>query len=731
MATLVLTAVGSAIGGPIGGAIGAAIGQQIDAEIFAPPARQGSRLKELVVQTSSYGTQIPGIFGAMRVAGTVIWATDLIEQRTKSGGGKGQSATVNYSYRVSLAVALSSKPVERIGRIWADGNLIRGAGGDFKVDAQMRVHHGHENQQPDPLLASAEAAGECPAHRGVAYVVFEDLQLAEFGNRIPSFTFEVVERDGPLPLSSFIGAVSGGEINAQTAFEIGGFAAAGGSIREAISPLLEICPLELVVRDSRLVVRDVSAQQTAPYQIVIAADENGRALEPPKHVMPPAANIPAHVSLRYHDADRDYQAGIQQTSAAPGGRGEMRLELPAVLSAAAAKHLAETKDSAVRYGRDYWSASVTVTATAYQPGDHFMSPDGRIWQISETEIGLGTAAIKAKLASKNRISNNIAGASGRHVPSADQPIGETRIAVVDLPLLAGGDSNKPALAIFAAGTQAGWKRAAISMRLGDQWTDIGVTAPSAIVGSARNALAPHAAYLVDTASTLDVELLNTSMSLALRDSSPMAQDAPIFWINGEFVRVGRIAALGGQVYRLSILCRGGYASAQQAPAHPIGSQVLLMDSAAALTLSANNFALGQTVSIEAQGIGDAMPASRTATVEGRAIMPLPSVHGRAIRNSDGSFKLEWKRCSRLDLGWVDGVDQALVEDQESYRVAILANDVVLREWLVAANNLHVSAGEMAATGMAQNALPIFHVWHIGRFAQSEPLIFGVSQDFHN
>lgn len=112
-------------------------------------------------------------------------------------------------------------------------------------------------------------------------------------------------------------------------------------------------------------------------------------------------------------------------------------------------------------------------------------------------------------------------------------------------------------------------------------------------------------------------------------------------------------------------------------------------------------------------------------------MPLPPVHGRAIRNSDGSFKLEWKRCSRLDLGWVDGVDQALVEDQESYRVAILANDVVLREWLVAANNLHVSAGEMAATGMAQNALPIFHVWHIGRFAQSEPLIFGVSQDFHN
>ena len=79
MATLVLTAVGSAIGGPIGGAIGAALGQKIDGALFAPAAREGSRLKELAVQTSSYGTQIPAIFGAMRVAGTVIWATDLIE----------------------------------------------------------------------------------------------------------------------------------------------------------------------------------------------------------------------------------------------------------------------------------------------------------------------------------------------------------------------------------------------------------------------------------------------------------------------------------------------------------------------------------------------------------------------------------------------------------------------------------------------------------------------------
>jgi hypothetical protein len=89
MATLVLTVVGSAVGGPVGGAIGAMVGQQIDNIIFAPKARQGPRLQELAVQTSSYGTQVPAIFGAMRVAGTVIWATDLVERRAKSQHGSG------------------------------------------------------------------------------------------------------------------------------------------------------------------------------------------------------------------------------------------------------------------------------------------------------------------------------------------------------------------------------------------------------------------------------------------------------------------------------------------------------------------------------------------------------------------------------------------------------------------------------------------------------------------
>lgn len=66
MATLLLTAVGTAFGGPLGGAIGALLGQQIDGAVFGKRKVEGPRLKELSVQTSSYGSALPMHFGRIR-----------------------------------------------------------------------------------------------------------------------------------------------------------------------------------------------------------------------------------------------------------------------------------------------------------------------------------------------------------------------------------------------------------------------------------------------------------------------------------------------------------------------------------------------------------------------------------------------------------------------------------------------------------------------------------------
>ncbi len=196
MATLVLQVAGQALGGSLAGGIGAVVGRAagglagsvLDRTLFgADTVSEGARLSDLGVQTSTEGAAIPRIYGRARIAGQVIWATDFEEVvDEEETGGKGGGATVRtYEYYANFAVALCEGRITRIGRIWADGKPLDQSGVTY------RVHHGGEAQAADALIAAKHAGESVPAYRGTAYVVFERLPLADFGNRIPQLTFEV------------------------------------------------------------------------------------------------------------------------------------------------------------------------------------------------------------------------------------------------------------------------------------------------------------------------------------------------------------------------------------------------------------------------------------------------------------------------------------------------------------------------------------------------------------
>lgn len=203
MATLVLAAAGAAIGGSVGGAVagigaaalgqavGAVAGGLIDQRILGGGSRavERGRAGALRVQTSEEGAPLPRIYGRMRVAGQVIWSTRFRETVDVRGGGKGQPKVRDYGYTLSFAVALAEGPIDRIGRVWADGRII-------SLDKlNWRLHAGDEDQAPDPLIAAVE--GAAPAFRGTAYLVFEDLPVGEFGNRLPQISVEVFRQPRP------------------------------------------------------------------------------------------------------------------------------------------------------------------------------------------------------------------------------------------------------------------------------------------------------------------------------------------------------------------------------------------------------------------------------------------------------------------------------------------------------------------------------------------------------
>ena len=202
MATILLSAAGAALGSGFGGtvlglsgavigrAVGATLGRVIDQRLLGAgsEAVEVGRVDRFRLMGASEGTAVGQVFGRVRIAGQVIWATRFSETTATSGGGKGAPTpkTTQYSYAVSLAVALCAGRITNVGRIWADGVEIA------PNSINLRVYHGDEAQLPDPKIEAVEGVGKAPSYRGIAYVVIEDLALAGFGNRVPQFTFEVV-----------------------------------------------------------------------------------------------------------------------------------------------------------------------------------------------------------------------------------------------------------------------------------------------------------------------------------------------------------------------------------------------------------------------------------------------------------------------------------------------------------------------------------------------------------
>lgn len=205
MAQLVLTAATNAASAAFRGGIGAAIGRTVASTaasyaagvaerlIFGPKRRRvtGPRLETFRIQSSTEGVGVPRVFGRVRLAGQVIWAANFKESaiETTTSGGKGgrlatRTTTTEFRYSISFAVGLCEGVVDRIGRVWADGRLI-----DVSTYA-FRFYPGSEEQDVDPAIEAIEGAA-APAFKGLAYVVFEDLPLAEFGDRVPQLSFEV------------------------------------------------------------------------------------------------------------------------------------------------------------------------------------------------------------------------------------------------------------------------------------------------------------------------------------------------------------------------------------------------------------------------------------------------------------------------------------------------------------------------------------------------------------
>lgn len=221
--------VGGIYGGPAGAFTGASLGFSIggliggvsssifwpeksDLNLPPPPQPHETRL-----QFSSWGMPIPIQYGSGRMAGNIIYMSDIGKtiERSKDRQDGVRYYEMTKTYTATVAIAFCEGPIKNIARIWMNNKVIvdyrdpnaalypgdgelAAANLDTSIARQeslFRIYHGTEDQVADPSISALIGAAETPAYKGLCYLVFIDFPIGEFSG-VPNFEVEI--EDQPL-----------------------------------------------------------------------------------------------------------------------------------------------------------------------------------------------------------------------------------------------------------------------------------------------------------------------------------------------------------------------------------------------------------------------------------------------------------------------------------------------------------------------------------------------------
>jgi len=222
-ASVVFGVIGAGVGALAGGlggaaagwALGSSVGGVIDASGHFSRGRddivQGPRLGDQQTQTSALGVPRPRRYGLDRSAGNVFWwidpkETETVVEREEEGGLKIQE----FEYYGNWAVGFGEGVAAGVTRIWFAGTLVYDQVSGvqeniFDKDQSLifRFYNGSETQTADSLMQADVGAALSPGYRGEVYIVFENVPLKRFGNKIPEVLAEIAMESASNPLTVY------------------------------------------------------------------------------------------------------------------------------------------------------------------------------------------------------------------------------------------------------------------------------------------------------------------------------------------------------------------------------------------------------------------------------------------------------------------------------------------------------------------------------------------------
>ena len=619
MAVLALGFLGTAIGGSIGGTIlgvtaasiggfvGSTIGSYLDNLLF-PQKQEGPRLDDLNVTVSTFGKPIARLRGrSCRVAGNVFWSTKLLETKSTSGGKGAPSVQITeYSYRVSVAILLGEGVLDGIRRIWANGKTIfednssslssvYTQGDNGAVFRTIRFYPGDSSQAPDPTMQSYVGVDDTPAYRGRSYVVIEDLQLADFGNRLPNLEFlvqaqeeitvgavaqEIIRDCGidPMTVSNWADEILEGYVLGSASSGVG-----------ALQPLALAYNFDVaeVGGGLRLQSRDKGPVAAIPNSDLAGHDQSEGRGDIIKWDRAKETDLPRAASLSFTDPERDWQVNTQSARRAAGSADNiLDNTVPVVLSADKAREIVD------RVLWEAWTARETATARTDQRHIH-MEP-GRVY-VFETPAGWeplrvvrltrGWNGIIDLQLRRDRAEVYLSTSRGAAAPTPPNPLllpGPSELQLLDIPILQDADDDT-GFYLAVLGEADGWRGANVQRSIdGITFSSIAAVGAESVIGAA-SILPDGPRDIFDRGTILTITLLDSSQAFESLDEVDVLEGGNALYVGpqsgqgGEIIQFATAVEISPGVWELTDLLRGRLGTEHAMAGHLANDVAVLLE----------------------------------------------------------------------------------------------------------------------------------------------------------
>lgn len=717
-----------------------AVGTAIDAYLFAPAGSQyeGPRLHDTKVITSTYGNPIPLLYGPEnRISGNVIWSTGLIEtkhEEEEGGKGGGGSTSTTYTYRMSLAVAICGRemPENFIKRIWMNNKLIY-ENGTFDVMEGITMYTGAADQMPDPVMESYLGAGLVPAYRHTAYCVIEDLQLADFGNRMPNIEFEIFA-DEEISVGGIVADLCsrGGVDNPSCAHLtdlVRGYAVTrNGPIVGHLSPLGAAYSFDAAEQGGslRFMKKGRSLKGTMPIGQTGCVSPGSKAVEPIIFKTMSDLNMPREVVVTYQDAELDYQSNSQRAFREEGtALNRVTMELPITLTPDHARQIADRilwEAWTARYGATLRTDDTWVKRGA---GDLMGIPAaGEILPYKITRSTRGVNGINEWELTRDDpfVYQSFAEAVNGRIPvnSLRSP-GETRLVLMDCPILRNQDDST-GFYWAVTGESEFWRGAEVfrSSDEGASYQSMSRVGVRTVIGNSVYALQDGPTEFWDRGNTVTVILDFEDDILESVDEESVLRGNNAFWLggadgqNGEIIQFATATLVGPKTYVLSDLLRGRLGTEANAGIHGNNEVFVLLQLS---FLGRSDYGPGdfdrerlyKPVSL-LTAIADTDAQEFTNTGAGRK--PLSPVHVKGVRDGSNNLTVTFIRRTRYRVPGLGRGPVPLGEESERYEIDIYDGVDVVRTITATTPTFSYTAAEQTSDGLTPGDFVDMRIYQI-------------------